>query len=215
MSATIERCLKSTLHGASDGAFAVAADGTITVWNPAAERLLGYPEREAVGRRCWELIDGHDGDGARVCDPGCRVRSRVGDGEPVRSFELRMQTKTGRPLWVDMSVVAVSELDGTAPCAVHLMRDATARKELLPRLQERADEAAAALAPSSMATCELSPREREILGLLTEGLNTARIAGRLRVSGATVRNHVQRLFAKVGVHSRLEAVAYATRHRLF
>jgi DNA-binding NarL/FixJ family response regulator len=34
------------------------------------------------------------------------------------------------------------------------------------------------------------------------------------VSPATVRNHVQNLFAKLDVHSRLEAVAYASRHRL-
>jgi DNA-binding NarL/FixJ family response regulator len=34
------------------------------------------------------------------------------------------------------------------------------------------------------------------------------------VSSATIRNHVQNIFGKLGVHSRLEAVAYATRHRL-
>jgi DNA-binding NarL/FixJ family response regulator len=36
----------------------------------------------------------------------------------------------------------------------------------------------------------------------------------LRVSRATVRNHVQNILDKLGVHSRLEAVAYATRPRL-
>ena len=50
---------------------------------------------------------------------------------------------------------------------------------------------------------------------MTEGLNTKAAAARLHVSGATVRNHVQNIFNKLGVHSRLEAVAFATKHRLF
>jgi two-component system nitrate/nitrite response regulator NarL len=49
---------------------------------------------------------------------------------------------------------------------------------------------------------------------MTEGLNTAAIAGRLAVSPATVRNHVQSILGKLGVHSRLEAVAFAARHRV-
>jgi PAS domain S-box-containing protein len=57
-------------------------------------------------------------------------------------------------------------------------------------------------------------RVGDILGLLAHGLNTVRVAERLRVSRATVRNHVQNILDKLGVHSRLEAVAYATRPRL-
>jgi two-component system nitrate/nitrite response regulator NarL len=53
------------------------------------------------------------------------------------------------------------------------------------------------------------------LGLIAGGANTRAIATQLRVSPATVRNHVQNLLGKLGVHSRLEAVAYAARHRGF
>jgi DNA-binding NarL/FixJ family response regulator len=49
---------------------------------------------------------------------------------------------------------------------------------------------------------------------MTLGANTA-AAKQLRVSPATIRNHVQNIFAKLGVDSRLEAVAYASRHRMF
>jgi len=41
------------------------------------------------------------------------------------------------------------------------------------------------------------------------------VADTLRVSPATVRNHVQNILGKLAVHSRLEAVAFAARHRLF
>jgi DNA-binding NarL/FixJ family response regulator len=60
----------------------------------------------------------------------------------------------------------------------------------------------------------LTRRELEVLRLLATGVNTKGAAEKLHVSPATVRNHVQNIFGKLGVHSRLEAVAYANRHRL-
>ncbi len=60
----------------------------------------------------------------------------------------------------------------------------------------------------------LTRREVEVLRLMASGLNTGAMADRLHVSRATVRNHIQHILAKLGVHSRLEAVAYANRHRL-
>jgi len=59
---------------------------------------------------------------------------------------------------------------------------------------------------------QLTAREREILSLLAAGMGTAAIAEHLAISTATVRNHVQRIIAKLRVHSRLAAVArgYAT-----
>jgi len=55
----------------------------------------------------------------------------------------------------------------------------------------------------------LTPRQIEILGYLAGGLNTRQIAERLWLSRATVRNHVSGIFAGLGCHSRLEAVAKA------
>ena len=60
----------------------------------------------------------------------------------------------------------------------------------------------------------LTPRETEVLGLLARGHCTTEIARRLFLSPVTVRNHVQHLTAKLGLHSQLEAVAYAYRHDL-
>jgi two-component system response regulator DevR len=61
---------------------------------------------------------------------------------------------------------------------------------------------------------DLTEREREVLGLLSEGLSNAAIAERLVVSVHTVRNHVANLSNKLGAHSKLEALSIAVREGL-
>ncbi len=60
----------------------------------------------------------------------------------------------------------------------------------------------------------LSPREKELLGLMVEGLTAKEIADRLGVSIHTTGTHTKNLFAKLGVHSRAAAVARALKDRL-
>lgn len=61
---------------------------------------------------------------------------------------------------------------------------------------------------------DLTHREREVLDLLADGASKEVIAGRLYLSTNTVRNHIQSILTKLHVHSRLEAVAAATREGL-
>jgi DNA-binding NarL/FixJ family response regulator len=61
---------------------------------------------------------------------------------------------------------------------------------------------------------QLTPRERELLQLLAEGLDDAAMAERLGISLKTVRNYMVKLLNKLGVHSRLQAVVLAARHGL-
>ncbi|NHC12195.1 response regulator [Motilibacter deserti] len=61
---------------------------------------------------------------------------------------------------------------------------------------------------------DLTPRELEVLVLIAEGLGNAAIGERLSVSVNTVRNHVANILAKLGVHSKLEALAVAVREGL-
>jgi DNA-binding NarL/FixJ family response regulator len=60
----------------------------------------------------------------------------------------------------------------------------------------------------------LTAREAEVLTLLASGLSNTEIAQRLYVSNATVKTHINRIFAKTGVRDRAQAVRYAYQHRL-
>ena len=75
---------------------------------------------------------------------------------------------------------------------------------LLPHMRRRQE---------SQST-ELTEREREVLELVAEGLQNSAIAERLHVSVHTVRNHIANLSAKLGAHSKLEALSIAVRSGL-
>ncbi len=64
------------------------------------------------------------------------------------------------------------------------------------------------------ATVQLSTREGDVLQLLAEGLANAEIAVRLGIGEATVKTHVGKLLAKLGVSDRTQAAIYAWRHGL-
>jgi DNA-binding NarL/FixJ family response regulator len=81
---------------------------------------------------------------------------------------------------------------------VELLRFASSRKDEEHEAQQ--------------ATARLTPREREILQALSEGLDSHGIAERLHISLRTKRNHMTSILAKLGAHSRLQALVFAVRH---
>ncbi|HEX6472845.1 MAG TPA: response regulator transcription factor [Streptosporangiaceae bacterium] len=82
--------------------------------------------------------------------------------------------------------------------------------EVLRRLNPAGDPAGPAAAGPRLPA-ELTPREREVLQCMVDGLNRAEIAARLALSANTVRTHTQNLLAKLGVHSALEVITLAMR----
>jgi DNA-binding NarL/FixJ family response regulator/signal transduction histidine kinase len=81
---------------------------------------------------------------------------------------------------------------------VELLRFADRRRE-----QEHDDRQAIAL---------LTPREREVLQALADGLNSQQIADQLHITVRTERNHVANILAKLDIHSRLQALVFALRY---
>jgi DNA-binding NarL/FixJ family response regulator len=112
---------------------------------------------------------------------------------------------------------ARSEEIGTAIARVaagEAMLDPVVQARLLDHLEAVAPTPATPLTASTGAAQpldELTPRETEVLALIAAGLSNQEIAERLVVSEATVKTHVNRLFAKTGVRDRAQAVALAYR----
>jgi PAS domain S-box-containing protein len=202
--------LDEALARTADGAFGIGPGGRIVLWNRAAEKMLGYSAREAIGRPCCDLFVGYDDSGNRLCYQGCHVMSLVKLGDPVQSFDMRTRTKGGRPIWVNLSTLTMPNGQAGGLLTVHLFRDVTATKELLGLVRERLAAASSAEPTGDV----LTRRELEILRMIATGVRTKAAADKLHVSPATVRNHVQNILGKLGAHSRLEAVAMATRQRL-
>lgn len=133
--------------------------------------------------------------------------------EPVgRPAGFRVAAVTGR-----VSGRAIVQLEAIAPTEAFDQHD----DELLGLATTAAlalDHVSAALpAPldatgfDSFVLADLTPREHQVLALLTEGATSGRIADRLGITRNTVRTHIQNIRTKLGVTTRLEAAAVAMR----
>ncbi|WP_394617974.1 response regulator [Lentzea sp. JNUCC 0626] len=67
--------------------------------------------------------------------------------------------------------------------------------------------------PAADPGLDLTAREREVLDLIGQGLRNGEIARKLFISEATVKTHINNLFAKAGLHSRADAVRLALKLR--
>jgi two-component system, NarL family, nitrate/nitrite response regulator NarL len=103
--------------------------------------------------------------------------------------------------------VAASELEAAVCGAAD--GDMLLSAELLATLLNHQQDRRVRPVEATHRTGELTSREQQVLELLAAGLNNRDIARQLGVTYGTVRTHVRNLLAKIGVHSRLEAVARA------
>jgi DNA-binding NarL/FixJ family response regulator len=95
--------------------------------------------------------------------------------------------------------------------AVRLIRsgDALLAPSITRRLVERFAGRGPAVAATHRDLATLTPRELEVLRLLAQGMSNAELAARLHLSEATVKTHVARILAKLGLRDRVQAVVVA------
>ncbi|MHC4947106.1 MAG: response regulator transcription factor [Planctomycetota bacterium] len=209
----------------TDGACGVSRTQRITLWNRAAEALLGYPARDVLGHHCYEVMRGTDEEGRRVCRAGCPSFTRAEHLDVVPTTTLRVRTKAGEGRWLSITTIVLPSRWRAYAALVHLFRDVSRYKgfqdavqHLLAGLDDDGSPGndggpvsrSPAYSPAVATTC-LTRREQEILRLLASGTSTPEMAEALGVSQATVRNHIHNLFTKLDVHSRLEAVTVGWR----
>ena len=182
-------------------------DGLVIYMNQRAEHLLGKEPGGAVGRPCFEMIGGRAPDGSPKCQHNCEISKMIRNGEEVEPYTVRINNDEGDEHWLQLLVIPYTNGEGSnrvAHCAFRIDRSHI--------IQSYLDRVAARTPVNvdrnfNIDESRLSKREREVLELLAEDQNLYEIAEQLNVSYYTVRNHVQHILGKMGVHSTLEAVA--------
>jgi PAS domain S-box-containing protein len=155
------------------------------------------------------------------------IERRIAESGSFRGYELQLKTRTGELVTCLVSAETVT-INGQY-CILGAFQDISDRKrtelDLIAAIegamqdstwlsQKIMDRLAAlrmpgAPAASHVPAVELTGREREVLGLITQGKSDDAIADALSLKRNTVRNHVARLYAKIGAHNRGEAIIWA------
>ena len=192
-----------------DAVFVVGPDYRVVYWDSEAESLTGLLSEEVVGKHCYEVVLGEREGGNPFCTYGCSVMRLAQSGRPVSSYDMRITTRTGQKRWVNVSNLSVDSDEG--PYLVHLLRDSQGTHETMEMarglIQLSSKKDAPALGRKDVPV--LTPRQLEVLRLLSEGKGAKEIGQDLYLSQATVRNHIRSLLQALGAHSQLEALAKA------
>ena len=192
------------------------ADHRIASVNAAFSQLTGRRQDEAAGCTADDLQLWGSAEHREAAER--EVKEQGG----FRGWDGRLMPKNGEP--VDCLVSAETISMHSTPCVLWLYQDITERRrsevELVDAIdavlkdaswlsRSIIDKLATLRRPGpATPTIELSPREREILALICDDLDDWAIAERLILSRNTVRNHVARIYAKIGVNRRSGAVVW-------
>ena len=201
-------------HG-TDAVFGTNADGHIRYLNRTCEKLLRISLSDMKGRKCADLLCGHDLQGNKVCGDHCTIPKTIGDkNQAVRDYDLMVKRADGDSILVNIGINYIPAncrgKDDDITAFFSLRRINCQR--LLQRMHNESSRMAAR--NREFGNFKLTSREAEILGLAANGLKASQIAQRLSISKVTVGNHFKNIYPKIGVHSRVEAVSFALRNNL-
>jgi len=205
----------------------VAADRQVLDINEAFLDSTGYSAQELQGQQV-EAIGFFEDD--KLCE---RIFSVLATNGRLSNLDLRVRRKDGE--LIDCSLSADSVLIQGEPCYLLVLMNITERKrsemELVAAIEaamqdtswfsQKLIEKLATVKNVSvqklpgLSYADLTPRERDVLELICEGLADKEIAARLKLAPNTVRNHVATVYSKLAVHSRSEAIVWARERGLF
>ena len=160
--------------------------------------IVGYTADEMLAMSFQDITHADD------LEPDLALGRRMLAGDfSSYQMEKRYIHKDGHVVWIHLSVSLVRDADGTPAYSVAQVLDITERM--------RAGLGKAAPGAGLTTVPGLSPRERQILGLLAEGQTSVEAAASLGIGEETVQTHVRRAMAKLKARTRTEAVATALR----
>jgi PAS domain S-box-containing protein len=173
-------------------------DGLVTTWNTRAVALYGWQASEAIGRSIVELLVA-PGEEQLVDE----IRRTLSAGKTWQG-SMRLKRRDGSLLKAFVKNSPLRNGEGRIHGIVGVSIELT-DPELISAI--RAAGIASSRAGGRQRT--LSPREREILGMLARGLTGEQIAERLVLSPETIRTHIRNAREKLGASTRVEAVTIA------
>ena len=182
----------------------IGSDMTIRFLNRRAEEMLGITSAQAVGKPCHEVIKGLNTGLEPHCCRTCPIFAASRQGTELEP-ETLLLGENGSPKWTQVLPIVVEPPDGSGPLLIESAVDVDRWARIEGYIKKVAARDRVRLVGEEQ---KLTRREKEILGLLAEGFVQADIATRLHVHYTTVRTHVQRILAKLGVHSIQAAVAH-------
>ena len=108
---------------AGDGVFAVDQEQRILFWNDLAQQTLGYSSQEAVGKYCWELLNGKSERGTQICCPNCSIFQRICKKLPVESFNLLVKHRNEQTIKLNVSSIGLPSNGDDIVGLVHVQRE--------------------------------------------------------------------------------------------
>ncbi len=199
--------LPQWVHGMGVAVWVSDETGHIVYINDRAENLLGRDAAATIGHPCHAVIAGRDEEGKKWCEQNCQVQELAKNGQEIEPYTLRIADHDDDERWLQLLVIPFQNDEGRtllAHCAFRIDRTHVI-ESYLDRVAARTP--VNAHRSFDLEESRLSRRERQVLDLLAQDKNLYEIAEQLGVSYYTVRNHVQHVLGKMGVHSTLEAVA--------
>lgn len=195
------------VQGIQTAVWITSPDRRVSYINARACGLLKVKPSDAIGRCCHDVVCGRDATGRVFCSDQCPALSAAERGHTIEPVSLQLGDDPGSH-WVRLLVIAAKSPHGDGTHLVHCaLDDDRARRveSYFSRVILRTN--AADIHCAQLQDSGLTKREMEVLRLLTEDESLHGIANRLGISYTTVRNHVQNVLHKLGLHSIMEAVA--------
>jgi PAS domain S-box-containing protein len=124
--------LAAVVESCGDAILSMTMDGTITAWNPGAERLFGYSSSEAVGKPMRMLLP------PDRANEESDILTRISHGERVDHFETVRIRKDGKNVDVSTGISPITNSSGEIIGASKIARDITERKRVDEALREQA-----------------------------------------------------------------------------
>ena len=129
-----ERLFSAVVESSNDAIITQALDGTITGWNPAAEKLFGYTAVEAIGEHV-DLIAPPE----RIAELR-DILARVGRGETIAHHETTRKTREGKLVTVSLSISPLHSVSGEIIGASKIARDMTESRRTQAALTQEIEE---------------------------------------------------------------------------